>query len=148
MTVRKRVGPLPSYRIALRYTSHHSSLYEFTSDSLPDSPLDSSLDSSSDYLLSDHLLSDHSSEDSIEEDIDVGVPMNVEAGIDLGVCIEIDEGIGLDVEPSREDFLDLVSADGSLEVMHLGLDVAIQQLYDHIREIPIDKIASIETGKK
>ncbi|GJT92677.1 putative reverse transcriptase domain-containing protein [Tanacetum coccineum] len=79
-----------------------------TQDSLPDSPLDSSLDSSSDYLLSDHLLSDHSSEDSIEEDIDVGVPMNVEAGIDLGVCIEIDEGIGLDVEPSREEFLDLV----------------------------------------
>ncbi|GKA51124.1 hypothetical protein Tco_0744320 [Tanacetum coccineum] len=146
LTVRKRLGPLPSYRLALRYTSHHSSSSDFTSDLLLDSPLDSSLDSSSDHSLSDHSLSDHSPKDSIEEDIDVGVPENVEVGINLGVGIKIDEGIGLDVEPSREDFLDLVSADGSLEVMQLGLDVAIQQLYDHMREIPVDWIASIETG--
>ncbi|GJZ63161.1 hypothetical protein Tco_0619582 [Tanacetum coccineum] len=105
LTARKRVGPLPSHRLALRCTSHHSSSNEFTSDSLPDSPLDSSSDSSSDHSLSDHSLLDHSLEDSIEVDIDTG----------------------LDVEPSKEDLPNLVSADRSLEVMRLGLDVAMQQ---------------------
>nr|GFA78783.1 hypothetical protein [Tanacetum cinerariifolium] len=53
---------------------------------------------------------------------------NVEAETDVGVGIEIYEGIGMDVEPFREDFPDLVSDDGSLEVIQLGLDVAMQQL--------------------
>ncbi|GKF62269.1 hypothetical protein Tco_0182323, partial [Tanacetum coccineum] len=157
LTARKRVGPLPSHRLALRYTSHHSSSDDFTSNSLPDSPLDSSSDSSS-----DHSLSDHSPEDSIEEDIDAGVPANVETGTDIGVGIEVEESIGLDVEPFREDFPDLVSTDGSLEVMQLGLvstdgslevmqlglDVAMQQLYDHMREILVDRIVSIETRQR
>ncbi|GJT17930.1 hypothetical protein Tco_0876636 [Tanacetum coccineum] len=144
----KRVGPLPSHRLALRYTSHPSSSDDFTSDSLPYSPLDSSSDLSFDDSLSDHSLSDHSLEDNIEEDIDVGVPTDVEVGTDVGVGIEIDEGIGMDVEPSREDFPDLVSVDGSLKVMQLGLDVAMQQLYDNMGEIPVDRIASIETRKR
>ncbi|GJV70301.1 hypothetical protein Tco_1485810 [Tanacetum coccineum] len=135
-------GPLPSHRLALRYTSHHSSSDNFTLDS----PLDSSSDSSSNHSLSDHSLSDHSSEDSIEEDIDSGVLADVGAGIDVGVSTKVDEGISLDVEPFREEFPDLVSTDGSLEVMQLGLDVAMQQLYDHKREIPVDRIVSIETG--
>ncbi|GJS01997.1 copia protein [Tanacetum coccineum] len=77
-----------------RYTSHHSSSGDFTLDSLPDSPLDSSLDSSSDHSLSDHSLSDHSPEDSIKEDVNAGVPADVEAMTDVGVGIEIDEDIG------------------------------------------------------
>ncbi|GKF42869.1 hypothetical protein Tco_0126211, partial [Tanacetum coccineum] len=105
-----------------------------------DSPLDSSSDSSSNHSLSDHSLSDHSPEDSIEEDIDSGVLADVGAGIDVGVNTKTDEGISLDVKPSREEFPDLVSADGSLEVMQLGLDVAMQQLYNHMREIPVDRI--------
>ncbi|GKF40661.1 hypothetical protein Tco_0124003, partial [Tanacetum coccineum] len=127
----------------VRYTPHHSSLDDFTSDSLPDSPFDSSSDSPS-----DHSLSDHPSEDSIEEDIDAGVPADVEAGTDVGISTKTDEGIGLDVEPSREDFPDLVSVNRSLEVMQLGLDAAMQQLYDHMKEIPIDRIASIEIGQR
>ncbi|GKB95280.1 hypothetical protein Tco_0981417, partial [Tanacetum coccineum] len=118
----KRVGPLPYHRLALRYTSHHSSSDDFTLDSLPDSLLDSSSDSSSDHSLSDHPLSDHSPKDSIEEDIDVGVPVDVGSGTDIGVIIETDEGI--------------------------GLDVAMQQLYDHMRDIHVDRIASIETGHR
>ncbi|GKB19901.1 hypothetical protein Tco_1526100 [Tanacetum coccineum] len=101
-------------------------LTDFTSESLPDSPLDSSSDSSSDHPLSDHSLTDHSSEDGIEEDIDADVPTDVKAMTDVGVSTETDEGIGLDVEPSREDFPHLVSADRSLEVMQLGLYVAMQ----------------------
>nr|GFD52400.1 hypothetical protein [Tanacetum cinerariifolium] len=40
------------------------------------------------------------------------------------------------VKPVREDHFDLVSADGSLEVMQRGLDVVMQDLYDHMVEIP------------
>ncbi|GJS35705.1 hypothetical protein Tco_0534087 [Tanacetum coccineum] len=124
LTVRKSVGLLPSHRLALRYTSHHSSSNNFTSDSLPDSPLDSSSDSSSDHSLSDHSLMDHSPKDYIEEDIDAGVPADVGAEIDVRVSTETDEGIGLDVEPFREDFPDLVSADGiaSIETRHRLLE--------------------------
>ncbi|GJX82521.1 putative reverse transcriptase domain-containing protein [Tanacetum coccineum] len=101
----------------VRYTPHHSSLDDFTSDSLPDSPFDSSSDSPS-----DHSLSNHSSKDSIEEDIDVGVSTNVEVRTDVRVSTETNEGI--------------------------GLDVAMQQLYDHMRKILVDRIASIETGQR
>ncbi|GJR21470.1 hypothetical protein Tco_0969997 [Tanacetum coccineum] len=52
LTARKTVGPLPSYRLALRYTSHH--LDRFTSGS-------SSNHSSSDHSLADHSLADHTS---------------------------------------------------------------------------------------
>ncbi|GJV38499.1 hypothetical protein Tco_0721146 [Tanacetum coccineum] len=51
LTARKRVEPLPSHHLALRYTSHHSS-----SDS-------STLDFTSDSTSSDHLSSDHASSD-------------------------------------------------------------------------------------
>nr|GEV20280.1 retrovirus-related Pol polyprotein from transposon TNT 1-94 [Tanacetum cinerariifolium] len=111
LTARNIVGPLPSHRLDLRYTSHHSSSNDFTSNSLPDSPLDSLLDSSSDHSLSDYSLLDHSSEDNIEEDIDAGVPADVGARTDVRVRVEIDEGIGLDVDLFREDFPDLVSSD-------------------------------------
>ncbi|GKB38219.1 putative reverse transcriptase domain-containing protein [Tanacetum coccineum] len=148
LTARKRQGPLLSHRLTLRYTPYHSSSYDFTSDSLPDSPFDSSSDSPSDHSLSDHSLSDHPLEDNIEEDIDAGVPADIEARTNVGISTETYEGIGLDVKPSREDFPDLVSVNGSLEVMQLGLDAAMQQLYDHMKEIPVDKITSIEIGQR
>ncbi|GJU80451.1 putative reverse transcriptase domain-containing protein [Tanacetum coccineum] len=56
-------------------------------------------------------VTDWYSEPSNEEDIDAGVPVDVEARTDVGISNETDEGIGLDVEPSREDLPDLVSAD-------------------------------------
>ncbi|GJY06299.1 reverse transcriptase domain-containing protein [Tanacetum coccineum] len=69
MTARKRVGPLPTHRLAVRHSVDYSSSDHFTSDdSSRDSPSDSSLetssDSSSDALsdsLSGHSSSDHSS---------------------------------------------------------------------------------------
>ncbi|GKD27443.1 hypothetical protein Tco_1233657 [Tanacetum coccineum] len=51
LTARKSVRPLPSHRLALRYTSHH--LDHFTSGS-------SSSHSSSDHLSSGHSISGHS----------------------------------------------------------------------------------------
>ncbi|GJW43121.1 putative reverse transcriptase domain-containing protein [Tanacetum coccineum] len=48
LTARKRVGPLPTHRLALRYTVDYSSSDHFTSDdSLRDSPSDSSSEASS-----------------------------------------------------------------------------------------------------
>ncbi|GJV75908.1 hypothetical protein Tco_1507492 [Tanacetum coccineum] len=44
-------------------------------------------------------------------------------------------------ESVREDFPELVSADGSLEVIQRGLDVVMQELYDHMVEIPrVDRL--------
>ncbi|GJU38521.1 hypothetical protein Tco_1191478 [Tanacetum coccineum] len=55
LTVRKMVGPLPSNRLALRYTSHD--LDRFTSGSSSDHS--SSDHSSSDHSSADHSLADH-----------------------------------------------------------------------------------------
>nr|GEZ79320.1 hypothetical protein [Tanacetum cinerariifolium] len=123
LTVMKRVGPLPSHRLTLRYIPDHSSSNDFTLDSLPDSPLDSSLDSPSNHSLLDHLLSDHSPKNSIEEDIDVRVPADVKAETGVGTSTETNEGIGLDVEPFREDFIDLVRVNESLETGQRQLEV-------------------------
>ncbi|GJS29205.1 hypothetical protein Tco_0489825 [Tanacetum coccineum] len=56
LTARKSIRPLPSYRLALRYTSHH--LDRFTSRSSSDHS--SSDHSSSGYSTSDHSSSGHS----------------------------------------------------------------------------------------
>nr|GEZ54864.1 reverse transcriptase domain-containing protein [Tanacetum cinerariifolium] len=97
--------------------------------------------------------------------------MDVEAGTDVGISIEADVGVDREYEvessprgtievrmdrvidpvvandidePISEDYFDLISVDGSREVMQLGLDVAMQELYDHMHEIPVDRITDIE----
>nr|GEY74465.1 hypothetical protein [Tanacetum cinerariifolium] len=60
MTARKRVGPLPTHRLAMRHSVDYSSLDHFTAgDSSRDSPSDSSSETSSDS--SSDSLSDSSS---------------------------------------------------------------------------------------
>ncbi|GKD09435.1 hypothetical protein Tco_1189120 [Tanacetum coccineum] len=59
LTVRKRVGPLPTHRLALRYSADYSSSDHFTSN---DSSRDSSSDSSSETSSDSH--SDTSSDSS------------------------------------------------------------------------------------
>ncbi|GJV38662.1 hypothetical protein Tco_1411139 [Tanacetum coccineum] len=53
-----------------------------------------------------------------------------------------------DDEDTREDFPDLVSADGSREVMQIGLDVVMQELYDHMVEIFVRRIRVIESVQR
>ncbi|GKE71189.1 hypothetical protein Tco_1529261, partial [Tanacetum coccineum] len=64
MTVRKRVGPLPTHRLAMRHSVDYSSSDHFSSDdSSSDSSSETSLDSSADALsdsASSHSSSDHS----------------------------------------------------------------------------------------
>ncbi|GJT07105.1 putative reverse transcriptase domain-containing protein [Tanacetum coccineum] len=64
LTIRKSVRPLPSYRLALRYTSHH--LDSFTSRSSYD--CSSSDHSSSGHSISGHSLSRHTSPDTTVAD--------------------------------------------------------------------------------
>ncbi|GJS33026.1 hypothetical protein Tco_0531408 [Tanacetum coccineum] len=255
LTARKRVGPLPTHQIALRYSADYSSSDHFTSDdssrdSLSDSSSETSLDSHSD--TSSDSSSRHSSsgrpisdspcdlptatsarpfrkryrspttsvpvallvlralppiptdllpphemirdfdpvtnfkdreiglgvnvEDSFEPYIELDIESNVQADIDACIAFADDISVrGTDVrvevrttteeetalsargtikigvdrvthlvvlddtaESVREDFPELVSADGSLEVIQRGLDVVMQELYDHMVEIPRD----------
>ncbi|GKB53491.1 hypothetical protein Tco_0904244, partial [Tanacetum coccineum] len=57
MTMRKRVGPLPTHRLAVRHSTDHSSL-ESSSEASSDFHSDASSDSSSRHSLSDHSSPD------------------------------------------------------------------------------------------
>nr|GEU67797.1 putative reverse transcriptase domain-containing protein [Tanacetum cinerariifolium] len=130
LTARNSVRPLPSYRLALRYTSHH--LDRFTSGS---SSGHSSLDhSSSGHSILGHSLSGHALPEttiadsstpprfvyppltSVEKNIDtdvleeieadatadeVAVDRDAEAGVDAGIGMEVD--VRIDVEDEVED---------------------------------------------
>ncbi|GJT30969.1 hypothetical protein Tco_0911244 [Tanacetum coccineum] len=276
LTARKRVGPLPTYRLALRYSADYSSSDRFTSDdSSRHSPLDSSSETSSDShsdtssdSSSRHSSSGHSTLDSpcdsltaifagpsrkrrrspttsvpaaspipralshvhanllppckrimdfdsvtdfevsseegyvpyvpretgsgvdvedsyepyTEPDIDPDVQVDIDACIAFsddivarGTDVRVEIGtaakeeaessargtidIGVDrvthpdvlddtAEPVREDLPELVSIDRSLEVMHRGLDVVMQELYDHMVEIPVPKVRVIESVQR
>nr|GEZ46486.1 hypothetical protein [Tanacetum cinerariifolium] len=52
------------------------------------------------------------------------------------------------IEPAREDYPDLVSADGSLEVMQIGLDVVMQEIYDHMVKILVHRVRVIESVQR
>nr|GEV67041.1 hypothetical protein [Tanacetum cinerariifolium] len=113
MTARKRVGMLPTHRLAVRHSVNYSSSDPFTSDdSLRDSlktslefPSDDLSDSSSSHSSSDHSLpalpSDESSESSLPRETglkdDVVVrgsdEPHLEQDIDLEIQAEIDECI-------------------------------------------------------
>ncbi|GJY55631.1 hypothetical protein Tco_0454746, partial [Tanacetum coccineum] len=57
MTVRKRVGPLPTHRLAVRHSANHSSL-DSSSEASSDFHSNASFDSSSRHSLSDHSSPD------------------------------------------------------------------------------------------
>ncbi|GKB28145.1 hypothetical protein Tco_0867546 [Tanacetum coccineum] len=60
MTTRKRVGPIPTHRLAMRHSVAYSSSDPFTSDDSSETSSDSYSDDLSDSLSS-HSYSDHSS---------------------------------------------------------------------------------------
>ncbi|GKD32380.1 putative reverse transcriptase domain-containing protein, partial [Tanacetum coccineum] len=69
-----------------------------------------------------------------------------EARLRLGL-IRVTHSVVLDdtIEPVREDFPELVSANISLKVMQRGLDMVMQELYDHMVEIPVHRVRVIES---
>ncbi|GKD74441.1 hypothetical protein Tco_1332723 [Tanacetum coccineum] len=199
LTSRKSVGPLPTHKLALRYSVDYSSLDHFTSDdSSQDSPLDSSSKTSSDShsntssdSSSRHSSSGYSVSDSLCDlltatfagpsrkrrrspttSVPVASPVTralspVHADLspprkriryfDFETNFEVSSEKGYEeaelrrrdgydtAEPVREDFPELVSADGSLEVMQRGLDIVMQELYDHMVEIPVHRVRVIES---
>ncbi|GJT11303.1 reverse transcriptase domain-containing protein [Tanacetum coccineum] len=77
-----------------------------------------------------------------EEEAESSARGTIKVGVDRVTHLVVSEDI---VEPVREDFLELVSADGSLEVMQRGLDMVMHELYDHMAEIPIHRVKVIES---
>ncbi|GJZ52773.1 hypothetical protein Tco_0607658 [Tanacetum coccineum] len=77
-----------------------------------------------------------------EEEVESSARGTIETGIDRVTHPFVSNDI---VEPVREDFLELVSADGSLEVMQRGLDVVMQDLYDYMMEILVHRVRVIES---
>ncbi|GJW04289.1 hypothetical protein Tco_1563145 [Tanacetum coccineum] len=221
-----RVGPLPTHRIALRYSADYSSSDHFTSDdSSRDCPSDSLSKTSSDSpcdsptaisarpsrkrrrssttsvpvsspipralspirvdLLPPHKrIRDFDSVTVFKVSLEEGFVPYVPREIGLGVDVEdsykpyiepdIDPDVGTaaeeeaessargtikivvdrvthpvvpddTTEPVREDYPELISANGSLEVMERGLDVVMKDLYDHIVEIPVHRFKVIES---
>ncbi|GJZ01938.1 hypothetical protein Tco_0519899 [Tanacetum coccineum] len=212
LTAGKRVGPLPTRRLALRYLEDYSSSDHFTSDdssrdSLSDSSSKTLSDSSCDSpttisarpsrkrrrspttsvpaallvpralsLVRADLLSpckrirDSDFMNDFKADIDTcivfvddiaarGMDVRVEDGTAAKeevkssargmIKIKVDRVTHLVVsdntaEPIKEDYPDLVSTDGSLEVMQRGLDVIMQELYDHMSAAMLKRIGTLE----
>ncbi|GJV94241.1 hypothetical protein Tco_1545818 [Tanacetum coccineum] len=103
-----------------------------------------------------------SQEDSVEEDIDTDVLDNIEAdatavevaedrdvvtGVDAGIGMEVD--VGVDVEDEVKDKVE--SSDrGTMEVGSPVIEVeeGLQDIYEHVIEIPLQRIKDIETGQR
>ncbi|GKE20561.1 hypothetical protein Tco_1432073 [Tanacetum coccineum] len=113
LNARKRVGPLPTYRLSLRYTIDYSSLDHFTSD---DSSRDSLSDSSSptssvpvaspvcgtlSAVRADLLLPRKKIRDS---DFMTNFEVSSEEGYVPYILREI--GLGVDVEDSYEPYIE------------------------------------------
>ncbi|GKA31601.1 hypothetical protein Tco_0717906 [Tanacetum coccineum] len=80
--------------------------------------------------------------DMAEEEVESSARGMIKIGVDLVTHLVVSDDI---VEPVREDFPELVSNNGSLEVMQRGLDVVMQELYDHMMEIPVHRVRVIES---
>nr|GEZ27683.1 reverse transcriptase domain-containing protein [Tanacetum cinerariifolium] len=80
-----------------------------------------------------------------EEEAESSARGMIEIGVD-----RVTHHIILDdiVEPVRKDFYELVSTDGSLKVMQRGLDVVMQELYNHMMEIPVHRVRVIESVQR
>ncbi|GKG55822.1 hypothetical protein Tco_0574716, partial [Tanacetum coccineum] len=81
-------------------------------------------------------------ESCISIEVDVGVDREYEAEsstrgtFEIGMDRVIEPIVADDIaKPTSEDYLYLASVDGSMEVMQMGLDVAMHDLYDHMHKI-------------
>ncbi|GJT05485.1 putative reverse transcriptase domain-containing protein [Tanacetum coccineum] len=91
-----------------------------------------------------------SPKDSVEEDIDTDVLEGIEAdataikvAVDRDVEARVDASIDMEVDVG-DDVEDEVEIDEHLEQVKEGL----QDIYDHVIEIPLQRIEDIETGQR
>nr|GEZ35714.1 hypothetical protein [Tanacetum cinerariifolium] len=69
----------------------------------------------------------------------------IEIGVDRVTHLVVSDDAA---EPVRDDYPDLICVDGSLEVMQRGLDMVMQELYDHMVEIQVHRVRVIESVQK
>nr|GEW95777.1 hypothetical protein [Tanacetum cinerariifolium] len=79
-----------------------------------------------------------------EGEVESSARGTIEIRVDRVTHLVVSDGI---VMPVIEDFPELVSGDGSLEVMQRDLDVVMQELYDHMIEFPVHRVRVIERNK-
>nr|GEW65999.1 hypothetical protein [Tanacetum cinerariifolium] len=172
LTVRKRVGLLPTHRLAMRHSADYSSSDLFTYDDSSNTSSDSSLDdlsnSSSGHLSLDHpspaLPSDESSESSVLRETSLRDDVVVkgseepysEPDIDPKIQAKIDECIayadariaeGIDARVvvktvAREEVE--TSKRGPVKGTYETLGDLVQRSHDHNVEIPVHRVQVIK----
>ncbi|GJZ98846.1 hypothetical protein Tco_0671299 [Tanacetum coccineum] len=163
MTARKRVGPLPTHRLAVRHFANHCSL-----DSSSEASLDFHSDASSDPS-SRPSLSDHSSPDLLGTSAGPSrkrrrSPMTFVPALSLvsGALSPVhadlipspkrvkDSGYLADVEVDhreislRDDAIVRPAQEGAIEVTYEKLGDLVQRFHDHTQAIPVYRIQAIE----
>nr|GEY09877.1 xylulose kinase-1 [Tanacetum cinerariifolium] len=82
--------------------------------------------------------------DAVDEEADSSARGTIGIGVDRVTHPVVSDDTA---KPIREDYHDLVSVDGSLEVMQRGLDVVMQELYDMV-EILVHRVRVIKSVQK
>ncbi|GJW00186.1 hypothetical protein Tco_1555437 [Tanacetum coccineum] len=108
MTARKRVGSLPTHRLAVRYSSNYSfSNHVSSNDSSRDSLSSSSSDTSSDFLAEDSF------EPYVPREAGLGVDFEDESsepsrsrGADLEEDVDVVRSDGIDIDPEIQEEID------------------------------------------
>nr|GEW98127.1 retrovirus-related Pol polyprotein from transposon TNT 1-94 [Tanacetum cinerariifolium] len=131
----------PRKRFRDSYSSEDSIEEDIDTDVLADIEADAGVDVGISMEVGVEVVS----EDEEEYEAKSSTRGTVEIRIDRVIKPVVADDI---VDPPSEDYPDLVSTDGSREVMQIGLDVAIQELYDHMHKIPVDRIIDIEVGQR
>nr|GEW68428.1 hypothetical protein [Tanacetum cinerariifolium] len=171
------IGDLPSLSAMYPSTTSESSTRDSSSDSsarpsrkrcrspIATVPLPIPFPGALEHTRADFCYLVRDIEADTEVDAGIGIEVGVEVVSEYKEEYEVEFGtrgiieIRMDIviepvvvddifEPTSKDYHNLISANGSREVMLIGLDVAMHVLYDHIHEILVDKIMDIKAGQR
>ncbi|GKB59089.1 hypothetical protein Tco_0915275, partial [Tanacetum coccineum] len=178
MTMRKRVGPLPTHCLAVRHSFDYSSSDHFASDdSSRDSSSSSSSETSSDPSLaglsdslSDHSLPAPSSALSSARadllplpkrirspesttDLEVSSAEGFEPSRYKGTDLEMDDNVersdGIDIDPEIQAEIDeCIAYADALRVRGIDARVVVERFHDHTEEIPVHRVQAIESVQR
>ncbi|GKB26210.1 hypothetical protein Tco_0865611, partial [Tanacetum coccineum] len=123
------------------YSSEDSIEEDIDADVLADIEADAGVDDGISMEVSVEVVS--------EDDEEYEAESSTRGTVEIGMNRVIEPVVAEDIaEPTSENYHDLASVDGSREVMQMGLDVAMQELYNHMHEILVDRIMEIEAGHR
>ncbi|GKA95019.1 hypothetical protein Tco_0817057 [Tanacetum coccineum] len=137
-----RVNLLPPHkRFRDSYSSEDSIEEDIDADVLADIEADAGVDDGIGMEVSVEVVS--------EDDEEYGAESSTRGTVEIEMNRVIEPVVVEDIaEPTSENYHDLASVDGSREVMQMGLDVAMQELYTHMHKILVDRIMEIEAGHR